>query len=792
MGKKDFTRMLTILPTSRAIRSAILKDQDRDSFLPSYITMSEFMQRVLVVDDYIRVDDDTRTILLLEASDFSKFSNLQIERNFFTFTQNSSYIFRFFEEVSGELVDMDDLASADTYGDYEEHIEILKELYGRYEALCEQKKILDPIFLHKKYRLNRSYLESCKEILLVVEGYLTNFELQVLQECAQVVPFKLRFFANAFNLKMQEKLVALGIDVLADKNQIIDLSKRSIEGSSAVRSKSVVSCESFSQRLLQVAFVKQKVHEFIQKGIQPEKIVVILPNENFAEHLRRFDQKCNFNFAMGESLKNSLFMQTLSAVTQYLDNPSVQNRNRINRIGVDLIEGFKGVYKADIDALDFRALLQPFVQKETNKAVLKILDEELFYFEKLLPILQGSSLKSALHLFVNRVKNRTMDDVRGGKITVMGVLETRSVSYEGVIVVDFNEGTVPRKSEKDLFLNSGTRIKAGLPGAQDRESLQKLYYNNLFLRAKEVAISYVESADSVPSRFLTQLGITMQSQYYETQWAGILFDAHERVDKDEEKIECVYDFSEHPLSATGLKSFLTCKRKFYHRYIAGLGEHEIEKDLPQEHEIGTALHNALKEVYEKQSRFSDKKELKQAIADALKANSADTVLDRYLQKMWLKRLDAFVDAEIERFKEAEVIACEKSLSKEVCGIRLRGNIDRIDRTADGLEVLDYKSGSYPKYTPRTVEKANDFQLEFYYLLAQNEVSSENKEEVSSCGYYDLKSGKIVKEELLETKLELLYAHLNELRETKVFDFEKTDELKECRFCPYTHLCGREL
>jgi len=315
--------MLTILPTSRAIRSAILKEQESDGFLPTYITMSEFLQRALVVDDYIRVDDDTRTLLLLEASDFSTFSSLQIERNFFTFTQNSSYIFRFFEEVSGELVDIDALTSADTYGDYEEHIEILKELYLRYERLCEENKILDPFFLHKKYRLNES-------------------------------------FANEFNTKMQEKLADLGIELVEGKNQIINLSTKSIEGSSPVRSKTALSCESFSQRLLQVAFIKEKVHAFIQKGIDPENIVIILPNENFAEHLKRFDQKCNFNFAMGESLKSSDFMLALGGVTQYLDNSTVQNRSRLNRLGVDLIEGLKGIYKAYIDGLDFRSLINPF------------------------------------------------------------------------------------------------------------------------------------------------------------------------------------------------------------------------------------------------------------------------------------------------------------------------------------------------------------------------------------------------------------------------------------------------
>ncbi len=775
---------MTILPTSRSIRSAILRDQAQDGFLPSYITMSEFLQRALVVEGYSRVDDDTRTLLLLEASDFSAFSSLNIERNFFTFTQNSSYIFRFFEELSGELVDINALSMADTYGDYEEHVAILEELFMRYERLCEAKKILDPIFLPKNYTLNRSYIEAQGEILLVVEGYLTNFELKVLQECAEHVPLRLRFYANTFNHKMQEKLKILGIDIIEEKNQIINLSTKKVEGSSPVRSKAVVSCESFSQRLLQVAFVKQKVQEFIDQGIEAEKIVVVLPNENFAEHLKRFDDKCNFNFAMGESLRSSDFLQALEAVTQYLENKTVQNKSRLDRIGIELAEGLKGIYKSPLQGLDFNILLEPFVHVEKNKAVLKIIKEELFYFERLLPILQESSFKSALHLFINRLKNRSIDDVRGGKITVMGVLETRSVTYEGVIVVDFNEGTVPRKSEKDLFLNSSTRIKAGLPGAQDRESLQKLYYNNLFLRASQVAISYVSSADSVPSRFLTQLGIQSTTSYEESQWAGVLFKTHQRHDRQEPKIEHAYDFREHNLSATGLKSFLSCKRRFYHRYIDGLGEHQIEQDLPQEHEIGTALHAALQEVYEKQSRFTDKEALKKAIAQALKKNSADTVLDRYLQKMWLRRLESFIDNEIERFKEAEVIACEKSLSAEVCGIRLQGNIDRIDRTLDGLEVLDYKSGLYPTYTARTVEKATDFQLEFYYLLAKNEG------EVKSCGYYDLKSGKIITEDLLESKLELLYGHLQELRETKVFDFEKTEDLKECTYCPYTELCGR--
>ena len=55
-----------------------------------------------------------------------------------------------------------------------------------------------------------------------------------------------------------------------------------------------------------------------------------------------------------------------------------------------------------------------------------------------------------------------MDDVGGGPVTVMGVLETRGSSYEGVIIPDFNESLIPKRSKKDLFLSSQIRSFASM------------------------------------------------------------------------------------------------------------------------------------------------------------------------------------------------------------------------------------------------------------------------------------------------------------------------------------------
>ncbi len=775
-----------ILPTSRAIRSQILKEQSEDGFLSNYLTIGEFLQRALRVDGYHRIDEDTRTLLLLEAADFKNFTALNIERNFFTFTQNASYLFRFFEELSGELVDIGSLELADTYGEYEEHIAILQELYSRYKDLCEEKKVLDPIFLPQQYALNESYLETLGEAELYALGYLTNFEMKVLTECAGIIPLSLHYSANPFNTKLTRKFEELGVDIESNSMQRIDLQTLGVAEISPIKEEINATVESFSQSLLQVGFIKQKVYSFIEEGIAPEKIAVVLPDEGFAQHLRRFDGEGNFNFAMGIPLSQSIFIESLEAVMQYLENKSVENTARLNRVGSELLEGVYSNYRSPVSVLNFSLLMEPFLEKEVEKSVIDIVREELYYFEKIVPVLGESPLKSALHLFANRLKTKSIDDVRGGKITVMGVLETRLVEYDGVIVVGFNEGVVPRKSEKDLFLNSTTRRNAGLPTTGEREDLQKLYYHSLFTNAKKVAISYVSSTDAVASRFLTQLGLVSGGSQMDELYAPVIMPIYTHLKIPMAPVEGEYDFTKQPLSATGLKTFLTCKRKFYHKYIEGIKNHEIAKDMPKEHEIGTALHEALKIVYEEQNRFSDIEALKKAISKALDQCSGNSVLDRYLHKLWMKRLEPFLEHEIERFKEVRVHVCEKRLEREVRGIKLFGVLDRIDTTLDGLEVLDYKSGKYLTYTLKTLQSAKDFQLEFYYLLAST------LGEVNNCGFYDLNNGKIVYEPVLNEKLEKLYSVLDELRETKHFDFEMTEKLADCSYCEYAYLCRRGL
>ena len=773
-----------VLPSARAIRHEQLRIDSSSTFLPNYVTMSDFISKLCIVEDFKIVDEDSRVLLLLEASDFKDFLSLRIERNFFTFTKNSSYIFKFFQELSAELCDISSLISADVYAEYEEHISILIELYSRYEKLCLERKILDKIFLPKLYTFNEDYVLTHKDISLYIDGHLTNFEFELLEKCTSFATLNLIFTTTSFNKKMQNKFLELGIALEVGFVYTISLNNNSVISKKKINKQSKVTCESFSESLLQVAFIKRKLYEFVQKGYKPENIAVILPDESMAKTLRSFDEKANFNFAMGESYTQTSVYMKLNATIKTIDQKSQENFYRLERVGDELYMPLLAIYHKKSNEVDFIEFLENAKEFFNVNNELKIYEEEIHKFKTILSSVKNMSLKSLLSIFMSRLSSRTVDDIRGGKVTVMGVLETRSVAFDGVVIVDFSDNNVPKRSDKDMFLNTKIRELSNLPTMSDRENLQKHYYEMLINNSKEIALSFVSSSQSSESRFLKQLDIKAENSYDESDYAAILFTKEQKKEKLDEEIIQAYNFKDIELSATRLKTYLTCKRKYYLHYVQHIKAHEIPKDMPQEYEIGNVVHLALKELYSKQNSYDNVERLKKDLHKELDNAKGESELDNYLIAMQKKRMDSFCVHEIQRFSEGWHVAfCEESRRVAFAGMTLVGQIDRIDKRDNEIEVLDYKTGSYTLYNKNNFTEATDFQLEFYYLLT-GELGN------VSCAFYNLKESKIVPESFLSEKLSVLESNIKDLLSIEEVNFAKCEDTKPCQFCEYAMMCGR--
>jgi len=365
----------------------------------------------------------------------------------------------------------------------------------------------------------------------------------------------------------------------------------------------------------------------------------------------------------------------------------------------------------------------------------------------------------------------------------MSILETINISFKGVIVIDFNEGIVPRSNDKDLYLNSTLKEKIGLFSNYDKMQLQQHYYHRLFNKSQVVSISYTNENNALPSKFLNTIQ-TIPLMLDQTQMYHLLFKGNAKNTATEEVYQIPYDFKAHKLSASKLKTYLTCTQKFYFKYIQKLAQHKVPSLKIEEYELGNHLHLALKNLYSKQDHFTNIDQLRKAFFSELKNITPKDILTFFYTKQWEKRLHLFFDNEIKHFTQGHRVKhTEKYLSFFYKDIEMEGYIDRIDEN-NGLNIYDYKSGSYTPYTDKTIEKANDFQLEFYYIL------SSYLGDINSIGFYDLKKGRIVNEELLEEKKILLNNILEQLGKTETIQIEKTEEKQACAYCDYKTICDR--
>ena len=179
---------------------------------------------------------------------------------------------------------------------------------------------------------------------------------------------------------------------------------------------------------------------------------------------------------MGDKLSSSEFYKSLEAIYIYFSEQSLQTIQRVKQLSEHEIAD---IYKDIANSKDFEQFINLLQELNTHNNTKEIIDKEIYHTQKSHEMLSNLSISNSIWYLLNRLKSMSIDDVGGGKIKVIGVLESRGTNYDGIIIADFNENIVPKQSKKDIFLNSKVKLSTGLPTTKDREDLQKFYYYDL-------------------------------------------------------------------------------------------------------------------------------------------------------------------------------------------------------------------------------------------------------------------------------------------------------------------------
>jgi ATP-dependent helicase/nuclease subunit B len=800
---------LIIFTNRRAIRSYLesKKSEAKTLKLDHLITIRDFNRRAIFVEGFKNISSIERDYIFNEVVRELEMERVfKIDTEIFNFLSYSKYFFSFFKELAHEQISIDSIQGADYYEDYQKHIKFLQTLYEKYRERLYNEKLLDPIFEPLLYKLNEGYIKSLKSITFYFEGSLSKFQIELLDRVAEIIPVEIVVIRSKFYHGV-DKIV--GMNLKQNREYFIDWREKRISKEKSVGLNSNVEIFGFKNRFTQIGFVRERIYHFYKKkGIEPQNIGVILLDESFANSLRDFEgEKSNLNFSMGRPIRNERIYQFLNGIYLYMNDwEKSENRYRKervipkdNEILNTIYERIKDIWNSN-NLKEFKTIIIDTAKyfKLDKKVFLKTIDI-LMTLSSLQNRFNNSSIKNSspirviFFLFLREFEKLTIDDIFGGKVTVMGLLETRGVNFDAVIVLDFNDEVFPKKEEKDLFINSDVRKNARLPLPEDREALQKVHLERVLQNAKYSAISFVDAETTKISRFFHdfKFGIKKYNSQYERELIKIIFKesgTFNHWDNSGVQIKSDFKISEKPLSNSRLKSFQQCPRGFYFREIARIKPHSYEKN--SELIIGSMLHNLLKDIYRERDHYLNENELRQDIQKALiKAQKETHLISEIYVTSWSEKLNRFIKNEVERFRSGvRVFEVEKRVDIEnFHGFSITGQIDRVDKLPNGeLVLIDYKTSNPYKFNNYFSGKdEHDFQLLFYYSLLKER--GENIS-INNLYYYNLSTGKLIQNSRTLKDFEESLKEIKELEKSEIH-FEKNSLCNP--YCNYKILCNIE-
>jgi hypothetical protein len=319
-------------------------------------------------------------------------------------------------------------------------------------------------------------------------------------------------------------------------------------------------------------------------------------------------------------------------------------------------------------------------------------------------------------------------------IQVMGLLETRTLDFDEVIMLSVNEGTLPAERNTQTDLTLDLRKAYQIPDSHWHESVHAYHFYRLMQRARRVHLLYSTDAEGLgsgePSRYIRQWEL---ERSHNTVWTQKQAQAASRMalpqvplvaHKDAMVMERLFALAAVGLSPSALNSYRICPFRYYMNYVVGAGEPDELQDHLGAADLGTVVHKALELLYMPyiscDVSAEDIEALIPKVPDAVQQALTSTLQDRPLAERdvltrhavlrYVERAlhhDLKVATEEGRF---HILGIEHKLTTDVdvsvngsrISVRLRGTLDRIDRMRDGtLRITDHKTGSY---TPQKAAK----------------------------------------------------------------------------------------
>lgn len=435
---------------------------------------------------------------------------------------------------------------------------------------------------------------------------------------------------------------------------------------------------------------------------------------------------------------------------------------------------FRPIFSSPKNLNDLLFIIEKFTSDllENEKVDNGLMREYLFYFQQIFAELRTeiSTLKvptsfRTLHLLYQKLlQSETLsfigEPLEG--LQIMGLLETRLINFDHLIITSVNDGVLPLGRQNNTFIPYDIRKEKGLNTFTENDAIYAYHFYRLLARAKTAHFLYNTDSDSLgsgdKSRFLEQIAYESKHDVV-FNYAKPHFEVTPKnrliIPKTPKTMEKLIDWAENTgISPTLLSTYIRNPIEFYERVILSNEETEEAEETISAKTLGKIVHGTLEDLYQDYLNIilheKDFDEMKKKIDEDLEANFKKEYKEGELNRgenLLIKNVAKKIiegvlqrDKKIAKENELVILFLEKRfnflLDIGERKVKIKGFVDRIDSVNGTKRIIDYKTGNINplNLTSKTMEnvfenaaKDKHLQLITYAHLYYNEDHQQDEE-----------------------------------------------------------------
>ncbi len=397
-----------------------------------------------------------------------------------------------------------------------------------------------------------------------------------------------------------------------------------------------------------------------------------------------------------------------------------------------LFEPWKDVCMALDNCKKIIQVLKKHIDKENNALELEYVYHFHLIFNKLVSLQNTyehlNTIESLHVLYKDILQTETLDFIGEpfSGLQLMGMLESRCLDFETVIISSVNEGVLPAGKSTNSFIPYDLKRAYNLPTYKEKDAIYTYHFYRLIQRAKNVYLVYNTESEGVSggekSRFLHQLEIDKRpnhqlANYIVSSEVPALTSQQIQIQKNDDVLSKLKELAIHGLSPSALTSYIRNPLDFYYKYVLGIRETDEVEETIAANTLGTVIHNTLENFYKPlETKFLTIAELgkmKDRVDDeirnqfkkeysALNITQGKNLLIFEVAKRYIFNFLKSEEKLLNSGAQLKIISIESSLKAPLhipeldFSIYIKGKVDRIDELNGQLRVIDYKTGKVTK------------------------------------------------------------------------------------------------